>query len=243
MLGYFVGRAPGVTLATVGVYSAVIGTANGLRKVNQAFNPIFAPVVAGMTANGRSRNRGRDLRAARSVDALDPIAARSSVVARRQHDTAHLWSSICKAAFGSHRRARECYQCVCHIGRNRNPWCNGAFEPSPFIDHMHSCRCRASVLDPAFGVMGAAFAFFCRISSGTSATPRRPAVANVAPRILPVKDPSGSARSVASLNEYGKRMPKRCTHYTERGIKNRSPAAGNCACDDKWRRFKCAVAP
>ena len=52
MLGYFVGRAPGVTLATVGVYSAVIGTANGLRKVSQAFNPIFAPVVAGMTATG-----------------------------------------------------------------------------------------------------------------------------------------------------------------------------------------------
>src|SRR6266446_4216881 len=52
LLGYFVGRAPGVTLATVGVYSAVIGTANGLRKVNQAFNPIFAPVVARMTATG-----------------------------------------------------------------------------------------------------------------------------------------------------------------------------------------------
>jgi O-antigen/teichoic acid export membrane protein len=52
LLGYFVGRAPGVTLAAVGVYSAVIGTANGLRKVNQAFNPIFAPVVAGMTATG-----------------------------------------------------------------------------------------------------------------------------------------------------------------------------------------------
>src|SRR5205085_615213 len=32
MLGYFVGRAPGVTLATVGVYSAVIGTANGLHS-------------------------------------------------------------------------------------------------------------------------------------------------------------------------------------------------------------------
>jgi len=52
MLGYFVGRAPGVTLATVGVYSAVVSTADGLRKVNQAFNPIFAPVVAGMTATG-----------------------------------------------------------------------------------------------------------------------------------------------------------------------------------------------
>src|SRR5213596_877698 len=52
MLGYFVGRAARVTLATVGIYSAVIGTASGLRKVNQAFNPIFAPVVAGMTATG-----------------------------------------------------------------------------------------------------------------------------------------------------------------------------------------------
>ena len=52
MLGWFIGRAPGVTLATVGVYSAVVGLAGGLRKVNQTFNPIFAPVVAGMTATG-----------------------------------------------------------------------------------------------------------------------------------------------------------------------------------------------
>ena len=52
MLGWFIGRAPGVTLATVGVYSATVEIAGGLRKVNQAFNPIFAPVVAGMTATG-----------------------------------------------------------------------------------------------------------------------------------------------------------------------------------------------
>jgi len=52
MLGYFIGRAPGVTLTTVGIYAAVVSIANGLRKVNQAFNPIFAPVVAGMTATG-----------------------------------------------------------------------------------------------------------------------------------------------------------------------------------------------
>jgi O-antigen/teichoic acid export membrane protein len=52
MLGWFVGRAPGVTLVTLGVYGAVVDLANGLRKVNQAFNPIFAPVVAGMTATG-----------------------------------------------------------------------------------------------------------------------------------------------------------------------------------------------
>src|ERR1044071_790101 len=52
MLGWFIGRAPGVTLATVGIYSVTVEVASGLRKVNQAFNPIFAPVVAGMTATG-----------------------------------------------------------------------------------------------------------------------------------------------------------------------------------------------
>lgn len=52
MLGWFIGRAPGVTLVTVGVYGAVVDVAGGLRKVNQAFNPILAPVVAGMTAIG-----------------------------------------------------------------------------------------------------------------------------------------------------------------------------------------------
>jgi O-antigen/teichoic acid export membrane protein len=52
MLGWFIGRAPGVTLAAIGVYGAVIDIAGGLRKVNQSFNPIFAPVVAGMTATG-----------------------------------------------------------------------------------------------------------------------------------------------------------------------------------------------
>ncbi len=41
-----------VSRATVGIYAAIVDTANGLRKVNQAFNPIFAPVVAGITATG-----------------------------------------------------------------------------------------------------------------------------------------------------------------------------------------------
>jgi O-antigen/teichoic acid export membrane protein len=52
MLGCFVGRAPGVTLTTLGVYGACVEVAGGLRKLNQAFNPIFAPVVAGLTADG-----------------------------------------------------------------------------------------------------------------------------------------------------------------------------------------------
>jgi O-antigen/teichoic acid export membrane protein len=52
MLGCFVGRAPGVTLTTLGVYGACVEVAGGLRKVNQAFNPIFAPIVAGLTVDG-----------------------------------------------------------------------------------------------------------------------------------------------------------------------------------------------
>ena len=52
MLGWFIGRAPGVTLATVGIYSATVELASGLRKISQTFSPIFAPVVAGMTATG-----------------------------------------------------------------------------------------------------------------------------------------------------------------------------------------------
>ena len=52
ILACFIGRAPGVTLVTVGIYGAVVGTANGLRKITQVFNPIFAPVAAGMTAAG-----------------------------------------------------------------------------------------------------------------------------------------------------------------------------------------------
>lgn len=52
ILGCFVGRAPGVTLQVVGIYGVVVEVAGGLRKVNQIFNPIFAPVVAGLTVHG-----------------------------------------------------------------------------------------------------------------------------------------------------------------------------------------------
>ncbi|MEY2485937.1 MAG: hypothetical protein QOH39_1585 [Verrucomicrobiota bacterium] len=55
ILGWFVGRAPGVTLTTLGIYGAVVGLANGLRRVSQPFTPIFAPVVAGMTATGEHK--------------------------------------------------------------------------------------------------------------------------------------------------------------------------------------------
>ncbi|MGZ5503193.1 MAG: oligosaccharide flippase family protein [Chthoniobacterales bacterium] len=53
VLACFIGRAPGVTLPVVGVYGAVVEVAGGLRKVNQIFNPIFAPIVAGMTLDGQ----------------------------------------------------------------------------------------------------------------------------------------------------------------------------------------------
>src|SRR5438067_5862211 len=52
MLGCFVGRAPGVTLTTLGIYGAAVEVASGLRKVNQGFVPMFAPIVAGLTIDG-----------------------------------------------------------------------------------------------------------------------------------------------------------------------------------------------
>jgi O-antigen/teichoic acid export membrane protein len=55
MLGLFVGRAPGVTLESVGVYAAAVEAAGGLRKVNQAFNPIFATTIARQMAAGHIR--------------------------------------------------------------------------------------------------------------------------------------------------------------------------------------------
>ncbi|MGI9087748.1 MAG: lipopolysaccharide biosynthesis protein [Chthoniobacterales bacterium] len=55
MLGWFVGRAPGVTLITLGIYAAAVEIASGLRKVSQAFMPIFMPMVARQIASGQMR--------------------------------------------------------------------------------------------------------------------------------------------------------------------------------------------
>ena len=45
-LGLFVGRAPGVSLQTLGIYTACVEVAGGLRKLSQAFTPILTPVLA-----------------------------------------------------------------------------------------------------------------------------------------------------------------------------------------------------
>ena len=55
MLGWFVGHAPGVTLATLGIYAAAVQLAGGLRKVGGAFIPIFTPVVARQISSGQMR--------------------------------------------------------------------------------------------------------------------------------------------------------------------------------------------
>jgi len=55
MLGCFVGRAPGVTLESLGIYAAGVQLAGGLRKVSQAFTPIFTPVVARQISSGQMR--------------------------------------------------------------------------------------------------------------------------------------------------------------------------------------------
>lgn len=56
MLGVYVGRVPGVTLEALGIYAAACAVAGGLRKVNQAFTPIFLPVVARQMARGDVRS-------------------------------------------------------------------------------------------------------------------------------------------------------------------------------------------
>lgn len=53
MLGLFVGRAPGVTLETVGIYAACVEVAGGLRKLSQAFTPILTPILAEQLAGDR----------------------------------------------------------------------------------------------------------------------------------------------------------------------------------------------
>jgi O-antigen/teichoic acid export membrane protein len=55
MLGLFVGRARGVTLETLGIYAAAVEAAAGLRKVSQAFIPIFTPIVARQISAGHVR--------------------------------------------------------------------------------------------------------------------------------------------------------------------------------------------
>lgn len=55
MLGWFVGRVPGVTLETLGIYAAGVQLAGGLRKVSQAFTPIFTPIVARQIGAGQMR--------------------------------------------------------------------------------------------------------------------------------------------------------------------------------------------
>src|SRR5438477_6803374 len=56
VLGLFVGRAHGVTLETLGIYAAAVEAAGGLRKVSQAFVPIFTPIVARQIATGQIRD-------------------------------------------------------------------------------------------------------------------------------------------------------------------------------------------
>jgi O-antigen/teichoic acid export membrane protein len=52
LLGAYVGRAPGVTVESFGVFCAAAEIAGGMRKVRQIFDPIFAPVVAARAASG-----------------------------------------------------------------------------------------------------------------------------------------------------------------------------------------------
>jgi O-antigen/teichoic acid export membrane protein len=46
LLGYFLGRSDRITLEQLGIFVAAVEIAGGMRKVRQAFEPTFGPVVA-----------------------------------------------------------------------------------------------------------------------------------------------------------------------------------------------------
>jgi len=54
LLGLHIGRAPGVTLESVGIYAACVEIAGGLRKASQAFTPILTPVLAAQIGRGET---------------------------------------------------------------------------------------------------------------------------------------------------------------------------------------------
>jgi O-antigen/teichoic acid export membrane protein len=46
----FLGPSAGVTIATVGIFVAAVEVAGGMRKVRQAFDPMFTPIIARQSA-------------------------------------------------------------------------------------------------------------------------------------------------------------------------------------------------
>ena len=46
----FIGPAAGVTLGTIGIFVASVEVAGGMRKVRQAFDPMFTPIIASQSA-------------------------------------------------------------------------------------------------------------------------------------------------------------------------------------------------
>lgn len=52
LLGLFVGRMEGITLARLGIFAAAVDLAGVMRKLRQVFDPIFMPIVAGQLAAG-----------------------------------------------------------------------------------------------------------------------------------------------------------------------------------------------
>jgi O-antigen/teichoic acid export membrane protein len=51
LLGALVGRVPGLTLGTLGIYAAAFELSNLFRKLQQSFGPMFTPVIAAALAH------------------------------------------------------------------------------------------------------------------------------------------------------------------------------------------------
>ena len=140
MLGCFIGHAPGVTLPAVGIYGAVVEVGSGLRKVNQAFNPIFAPLVAGMTARGEQEHAAAAFsRVAQwMLWILLPLLGGHGAgwLAHPQH----LWSRLSPGRdLARHRRARLRHELLCWPGRDRDHGATAAAQSPQLRYHRRDC--------------------------------------------------------------------------------------------------------
>ena len=152
LLAGFIGRAPGVTLTVVGIYGAVVEIAIGLRKVNQAFNPIFGPIVAGITVHGEQT---------RAAAAFARLTQWMLWILLPLLAVMFLAGSLLLWIYGAgippgrglaqHRRARLRGERDRRHGRNRNHGAAPAPQSLEFRRHLRDRARRRSLADLALG--------------------------------------------------------------------------------------------
>ena len=130
LLAWFVGRAPGVTLTTLGRLRCSGGRCQRLAKSQPVFHADFRSRRRRNDRHGRPRTRRRNLRAPRAMDALDFAAIGCGNGAGWKYDSAGFWACFpTRQQVAWHRRGRLCHQCIHQLGRNGHHGATARFKP------------------------------------------------------------------------------------------------------------------